>query len=102
MQEMPKALRNSTVTSFLREHGLELWSVEYLSAEYRPGTVHLCLMLMAGPMRIGGGQSQEAPFSDMQLGACIRVKTSCLPCPPGSPSCWRHLLPIEGVLSSWA
>ena len=37
LQAMPKALRNSTFTDFLRQYGLELDSVEYVSAEYRPG-----------------------------------------------------------------
>ena len=36
-QVMPKALRNSTFTDFLRQYGLDLHSVEYVSAEYRPG-----------------------------------------------------------------
>ena len=37
MQAMPKALRNNTFTSFLKQYGLDLRSVEYISAEYRPG-----------------------------------------------------------------
>ena len=61
---MPKALRNSTFTSFLRKHGLELGSVEYLSAEYRPGAACLCLIISrmptAGPIRIACGQSLGA------------------------------------------
>ena len=58
---MPKALRNSSFTSFLRKHGLELWSVGYLSAEYRPGPPCLCLIISkmstARPIRIAYGQS---------------------------------------------
>ena len=63
-QEMPKALRNSTFTSFLSKHGLELWSVEYLSAEYRPGNACLCLIISmmptARPIRIACSQSLGA------------------------------------------
>lgn len=37
MQAMPKAIQNSTFISFLKQYGLDLRSVEYVSAEYRPG-----------------------------------------------------------------
>ena len=40
LQEMPKALRNSTFLSFLEQYGLDLHSVEYVSAEYLPGALH--------------------------------------------------------------
>ena len=39
MQEMPKALRNNTFLSFLKQYGLDLYSVEYVSAEYCPGAL---------------------------------------------------------------
>ena len=39
LQEMPKALRNSTFLSFLKQYGLDLYSVEYVSAEYCPGVL---------------------------------------------------------------
>ena len=37
MQVIPKAIQNSTFISFLKQYGLDLRSVEYISAEYRPG-----------------------------------------------------------------
>ena len=37
MQAMPAAIQNSTFISFLKQYGLDLRSVEYISAEYRPG-----------------------------------------------------------------
>ena len=40
LQEMPKALRNSTFLSFLKQYGLDLYTVEYVSAEYCPGALH--------------------------------------------------------------
>ncbi len=36
---MPKALRNSTFLSFLEHYGLDLYSVEYVSADYCPGVL---------------------------------------------------------------
>ena len=37
MQALPKAIQNGTFISFLTQYGLDLRSVEYVSAEYRPG-----------------------------------------------------------------
>ena len=37
MQAMPKAIQNATFISFLKQYGLDLRSVEYVSAEYWPG-----------------------------------------------------------------
>ena len=39
LQELPKALCNSTFLSFLKQYGLDLYSVEYVSAEYCPGAL---------------------------------------------------------------
>jgi hypothetical protein len=81
LQVMPKALRNSTFTDFLRQYGLDLHSVEYVSAEYRPGiqthnasrycNFHICLVYMTVTVCHSLGVLLRAGMSTLQQAAAF-------------------------------
>lgn len=110
---MPKALRNSTFTDFLRQYGLDLHSVDYVSAEYRPGiqthsassyccSLHICLVYMTVTVCHSLGVLLRAGMSTLQQAAAfgypsavymIRSKDTSQKLPP-----WAWVMVALGAL----